>query len=91
MDVDADKIALENEKRTIEAYLDHPISREIYKDNAEEQEQIIELLCNRTITNAATFFGHFEAIGHLRGLRRGRAIINGKLEEIETQLKNLQT
>lgn len=87
MDTDAAQAQYENEMRAIEQYLEHPLSKAILKDSEEQQEAIISLLCNNPITNVETFFAHFEAIGHLRGLRRAKVLIEEAVENVKTQLK----
>ena len=80
---------LDNEMRAIEAYLDHPISRKIKTDNLEQQEALVEVICNIPIHDIESFFKHFEAVGHLRGLRRANAIVQDDLDEIKEKLKEL--
>lgn len=73
-----------------EDYLRHPITQAVFRDSEAEQESLVLLICERPITNLETFFAHFEAVGHLRGLRRQRAIIAEKLEEVQEELKKAQ-
>jgi len=89
MDITAEKQRLENERKAIEMYLDHPISRRIIADNKDEQEKAIRLITNQPVDSIREFFDHWEAVGHLRGLRRAMSIIEDELVEIEDQLKNL--
>jgi hypothetical protein len=74
MDQTADKSTLENELRAIEAYLSHPISKRIFADSQTEQESLIRLILDIPVTNVETFLAREQALGHLRGLRRARAI-----------------
>jgi hypothetical protein len=90
MDITAERQRLENEQRAIELYLDHPISRKIFGDNVDQQEALINTITNVPITDLESFFKHFEAVGHLRGLRRSKALIQDDIEEIEVQLKELK-
>lgn len=90
MDTATEKATLENEQAAIQQYLDHPITKNIIQDNAEQQDALIDLILNHPVTNVETFLAREQALGHLRGLRRGRSIIDDKLEEIETQLKELK-
>lgn len=89
MDKDAAKKELLDKKAYIRAWQDHPITVRILHDNRAQQETLIDLLCNRSIVNIETFFGHFEAVGHLRGLRRLDAVVQDELDEIEQELKEL--
>ena len=89
MDITAERQRLENERKAIQQYLEHPITRDIIADNTVEQEKAIRLLTHQPIDSIEAFFNHFEAVGHLRGLRRARSIIDDSIEDIEEQLKNL--
>lgn len=91
MDQDAERQKLEDSKLWIQQYLEHPLSVAIFQDNAEEQEKAVELLCNVPIHNLETLIGHFEARGHLRGLRRAKGQVMDKLEEVKDKLKELET
>jgi hypothetical protein len=90
MDQTADKTALENEMRAIEQYLSHPISRQIFSDSQDEQEKAIKLILDIPVINVETFLAREQALGHLRGLRRARAIVDDDLEDIKQKLKELQ-
>jgi hypothetical protein len=89
MDITAERQRLENEQRAIAAYLDHPISRKIFEDNEEQQQSLVTILTDIPIHDIESFFKHFEAVGHLRGLRRSKALIQDDVEDIERQLKEL--
>lgn len=88
MDTD-EKQVKENELAVIEAYLNHPISREILKDNEEQQTGLVNIICEHDITDLGTFFAHFAAVGELRGLRRARVGLEGKAEELREIIANL--
>jgi hypothetical protein len=89
MDTTAERQRLESEKRAIQAYLDHPITQEIFQDNEETQQALINVLTNVPIHDMESFFKHFEAVGHLRGLRQSRQLAQDSAEAIERQLKEL--
>ena len=89
MDVEAERQKLEDQKRFIEAYIDHPLSQEILRDNVEEQDAAINLICNVPVDSIQSFFAHFEACGFLHGLRRSRSITTDSLETIKQQLKEI--
>lgn len=90
MDVEAERKKLEDQKAFIEAFLDHPLAREILLDNKEEQEVSIERICNVPIDSFESFFGHFQAIGYLRGLRRSRNITTESLDRVKEELNQLE-
>lgn len=87
MDPATKQTQLENELRSIEAFQASPFMAEILRDNKEQQEACVRLLCEETVTDIGSFFAHFAALGHLRGLRRMPGIIEDKLEEIKQALK----
>ena len=88
-DRDALREQLQNEKLALQGYLDHPFTKRILEDSAEEQEKLVDLLTNVPIHSIETFFAHFEAIGHLRGLRSSKVLLLDGLSTIEAQLKAL--
>jgi hypothetical protein len=90
MDITAEKTKLEMERDAILSYLDHPITKKILADNRSQEEEFVKLICDLEVVDIASFFAHFAATGHLRGLRRSRAIIMDDLEEIEEKLKEIQ-
>lgn len=89
MDTDAERQKLENEKAFVLSWLEHPVSQEIARDNAEHQDALIDLICNREPDSIGSFFAHFIAIGELRGLRRAKGEIQSSIQTIEQQLKEL--
>lgn len=86
MDKD-EQAKLEGAKRDIEKYLSHPFTKRIFDDSVKEQEALVRVICNNDIIDLATFFAHFAAVGHLRGLRRAQSLFQDDLEDIETELK----
>lgn len=90
MDSDAERKKLEDEKAYILGWRNHPISLQVFEDSKNEQHALIELITNNPINSFEAFFAHFEAVGHLRGLRRAEAIVKDKLEEVQEQLKDTQ-
>ena len=89
MDKTGAREKLENELAMIDQYLSHPISREIFDDNKEKQEEIVELLTKTSIIDLSTLFRHVEAVGVLRGLRQSKAIVEGDVQVIKTKLEEL--
>lgn len=87
MDTLSAKNAAADAAKFVENYVRHPITQAVYRDSKEEQEKVIQLLCDCPVKDLQTFFAHFEAIGHLRGLRRAQAIITDQLEETQEALK----
>lgn len=77
---------LENDKKTVEAWYDHPIAREFRKDLGEQQERLVDLILENPVINVETFLAREQALGHLRGLRRLNALYLDKLEEIQNQI-----
>lgn len=89
MDKDAEIQKLIDERGFVQAWSEHPITVAVFQDLKEQQEAAIVLVCNEPIKNLQSFFAHFEAVGHLRGLRRVQAITQDRLDEIDQQLKEL--
>jgi hypothetical protein len=89
MDKDAIKLQLEGEMDQIRGYLDHPITKRIFADNDEQQEALVKIICDFPIMDLESFFKHFESVGHLRGLRRAKAIVTSELERIEQEIEEL--
>lgn len=89
MDQEAVKQKLENEQAQIENFLSHPVAVKILADNAEQQEMLLKMFIDNPIVDLRGLIDHFEQRGHLRGLRRAKALVEGSLEEIKDQLKEL--
>ena len=89
MDKDAEIKKLVDERDFVRGWLDHPITKSVFAESDDMQEQLVELICNRTVNSLETLFGHFEAIGDLRGIRRFKSCVQGKLADIDTEIKNL--
>jgi len=90
MDKEAErKQQLTSEEVEVQTYLEHPITKKIFADNAEQQESLIDLILNRPVVNIETFLAREQALGHLRGLRRGKAIVLDDLDEIKQELANI--
>lgn len=89
MDTTAERQRLESDERAIKAYLDHPITRKVAEDNEIEQEKAINLITNVPVDSIEAFFNLFQAIGHLRGLRRAASIVQDDVDMVATQLKEL--
>lgn len=90
MELEAEIQAKENEQKELESFLSHPVARKAFTDSKEQQETLVDILCNNTVHDFETFFAHFEAVGHLRGLRRMEALLQFDLEEVKAQLKELK-
>lgn len=89
MDADAEKKVLTDERDFIQSYLDHPLTEELETTCKEAEESLTGLICDQPIVNIETFFAHFESVGHLRGLRRSRAFMRSKLEDVKQRIKEL--
>lgn len=89
MDVDAKRAELESQKLGLENYLQHPVTVEVIRDLDEQSERLVRQLCNEPIRDIESFFNHFESVGHLRGLRRAKALLTTNLENIKEELGEL--
>lgn len=90
MDKDAERKVLEDERAFVASYVNHPLALSIEEDSMVQQDALVAILTDRTIDSIESFFAHFEAVGHLRGLRRSRALALAKLEEVKDKLKELE-
>lgn len=90
MDIDAERKKLEDQQAFIQSWLEHPITQETTQDNSEQQQALVDLICNRPIDSFGSFFAHFEAVGELRGLRRAKGITQDSLESVKRELKELE-
>lgn len=90
MDVTARQLELDNQLAVLQEYLKHPVTVEVLKDLHEGQEALVRTICDQPITNLESFFNHFEAVGHLRGLRRSESLVMTNLEEVKEQIRNVE-
>jgi hypothetical protein len=89
VDKQAEQLRLKNEEDVLQAYLDHPISKDIELDNKESQDRFMTVLIDDPITDIQSLINHFEARGHLRGLRQAKALILQSVEEVRQRIKEL--
>lgn len=87
MDIAAERIRLESELKDIERWMDHPVARKIFDDNKQGQESLIDMICMCQIDSIEAFFNHFQAVGHLRGLRRSKALVDATVADIKEELE----
>ena len=89
MEREALKQQLSDERAAVLDYLSHPFTKQILEDGKQSEEAFLSLIVDKPVQDIPSLFAHFEAIGHLRGLRQSKAILHGKLEELETELEQL--
>ena len=85
-----DLAALQGRKLEWDKYLAHPITKEILQDTAAQEEAFVDLICKHDVTNVETFFAHFAAVGHLKGLRYVRQLITEPVVLLEAQINQLE-
>lgn len=78
---------LEQQKRQIEGWFNHPVTRMLKEDNATEQEKLVTLITSGEFEDIKTYT---TATGHLRGLRRAFGVVEDELDSINNQLKELK-
>jgi len=71
----------------IQQYLNHPVTQHVKLDLEEQETALMSTLLDLPITDIESLVKHFEARGHLRGLKRSRLIVADALEEVEEKLK----
>ena len=84
---EAQQLQLEGKKVEIEQYLNHPVTQHVKRDLEEQEVSLMHTLLEVPITDLESLVRFFEARGHLRGLKRSRAIVGDALEEVNEQLK----
>lgn len=89
MEREALRQKLSDERAAVVEYLEHPFTKQILEDVNTSEAGFISLIVDKPVQDIPSLFAHFEAIGHLRGLRQSRGILHEKLEEIETELETL--
>jgi len=90
MDKDAEIQKVQDEIDYIVGWKDHAITKKLFSDSRAAQEALITLICNQPISSVETFFAHFEAVGHLRGLRQPEATVLDWIAELKNQKKELE-
>lgn len=88
-DAESQRSVLQNQQDYIQAYLDHPVTREMHMAIAERAEELTEVICTRDVDCIESFFSHWIAIGGLRELRRIKSMAKDSLDEIKEQLNEL--
>ena len=90
MDKEAVIQQVKDREAVVTAFLAHPFNVQIKQDNDEQQTALLSLICEHPVNNIETLVAHFEAIGHLRGLRRSAALLTESLEDIKEELEKLE-
>lgn len=90
MELEAEIIAKENEQKELESFLSHPVAQKAFADSKQQQDTLVDIICDVPVHDIESFFKHFEAVGHLRGLRRMEALLRDDLEDIKEELKTLR-
>lgn len=80
---------LQEQEILLKQWFNHPVTHKILSDAASQQESLTRLILEHPVINIETFLSREQALGHLRGLRRARAIVQGELDEVEQQIKEL--
>ena len=87
MDVDALKQQLEQELASIKLYTDHPITKEVLAAVDSQAETLLSVIVDIPVTGVESFLNREQALGHLRGVRQLRAIIQQKVDEAKERLE----
>ncbi len=86
MDIDAQRAKLENDRRSWEQWIDDERTQQIFADLSVQEDRAIQEICT-TPKDLESFFAHFAACGVLRGVRLPGLKVQGKIEEIQEQIK----
>lgn len=73
-----------------DAYFNHPVTQSFISESREAEDALTSLICNQEIVSLETFFAHFVAIGHLKGLRAGRVLLKEEYDGLKEELKDKQ-
>lgn len=87
MDIDALKKQLETELAAIEQYTKHPITVEVLEETTNQEQQLTTMVLDLPVTNVETFLAREQMLGHLRGVRQLRGIIQKKVAEAKERLE----
>lgn len=88
-DLQIDRQQLELQRDYILSWINHPITREVQAESDEEESAHLVNICDKDVFSVETFLAHFTAIGHVREIRRRRALVKEKLDEIVDKIKQL--
>lgn len=73
-----------------DGYFAHPVTQSFITESRDAEDSLTSLICNQEIVSLETFFAHFVAIGHLKGLRAGRVLLKEEYEGLKEELKTKQ-
>lgn len=85
----ARKGELENEQRYIQAWLDHPLTKELLASYELSAENLSTLVLEAQIKDLPSLIAHFEVRGHRQGVLQAKRCITARLSEIEQELESL--
>jgi hypothetical protein len=88
MDSDALKAKLENDVKAIDAWLETPLTKEVFTQLSDEETRAIRLICELP-KDIESFFAHWGAVGALRALRLPGIKVQQKREELNEQINAL--
>jgi hypothetical protein len=89
MDKEGEKKKLEDAAAFIAEYQNHAITQEFDRETAERESFLLHVICEQAVVDLASIVVHFQSVGELQGLRRRKAMLPAKLEEIKDKIKEL--
>lgn len=89
-DAELEKAKLEAGKAALVQWLDAPMTKTFLSGLDADRDEMVDLLCNRSITNLETFFAHFEVVGYIRALRSVSTRAQNAVEEYDLSIRNLE-
>lgn len=80
---------MQNELFEVEKWFQHPVTAQMLRDNEQQQAAALQQILNPSIQDLGGFVKHFMLIGHLRGLKRNRALADDAVLQLKEQIKEI--
>ena len=81
----------ESELLAAQHYVESPYTQRVLGTMDEQEAACLEGILKTPITDIASFFAHFEAVGHLRAIRHLRFSIHEDVDRVNEELKELKS
>lgn len=88
-DAELEKAKLEAEKAGLVQWLDAAPTKAFLSSITADKDEMVDLLCNRSVTNLETLVAHFEVVGYIRALRSIALRVPNAIEEYDTQITTI--
>lgn len=68
---------------------EHPITRDMFQAFKDDEEDSLNAVLNGTVHDLQSLVGHFVLIGHIKGIRSARRLIENTKADINDEIKKL--